>query len=270
MIREKGTKSGKLLDVDFFPVNRAGRRVPERQPKSKPSSEEQEKYNRERATKNFVRLVNVNFDENDYFGHFSYSVNEAPQDEEQAHKDIANYFRRVNYYRKSKGLANARYIVVIEKQEYKKPELKDHYNYHFHLFIGSDGMTRDEYEALWTKGEIVRMDKFRPRWFGPKAAATYLRKDPQGRKSWYPSKGLKKPKGLKPRDGKLSKRTVEKMAKLHRDDKDYWEKRYPGYEFVDCLARFNEYNSHWYVSVMMYEKEKPNPKSNIKNTRKRI
>ncbi len=63
MNREKRTYSGKLLDVDFYPVFSDGRRMPSRKPKTKPSTAEQEKYNRNKAVREFCRIVNANFDE---------------------------------------------------------------------------------------------------------------------------------------------------------------------------------------------------------------
>ena len=65
--REKRTYSGKLLDVDFYPVFEDGRRIPSRAPKGKRSSQEQERYNKKKAVKDFVRLINTNFDNQDYF-----------------------------------------------------------------------------------------------------------------------------------------------------------------------------------------------------------
>ena len=46
------------------------------------------------------------------------------------------------------------------------------------------------------------------------------------------------------------------MAKLRVDDREYWERRYKGYRFLRCFARFNKYNGHWYVSAIMYKADK--------------
>lgn len=61
MNREKRTYSGKLLDVDFYPVFSDGRRIPSKAPKTKRSTEEQEKYNHNKAVREFVRKANANF-----------------------------------------------------------------------------------------------------------------------------------------------------------------------------------------------------------------
>lgn len=86
MNREKRTYSGKLLDVDFYPVFSDGRRMPSRKPKTKPSTAEQEKYNRNKAVREFCRIVNANFDEKDYFMHPTFTPISAPQSREEAKK----------------------------------------------------------------------------------------------------------------------------------------------------------------------------------------
>ena len=63
--REKKTKSGPLLEVDFYPVFEDGRRLPTRPIKTKRSTKEQAEYNRRQAEKKIVRLVNANFGADD-------------------------------------------------------------------------------------------------------------------------------------------------------------------------------------------------------------
>ena len=222
MIREKGTISGKLLDVDFFAVNRGGKRVPERQPKSKTSSEEQEKYNYERATKRLVRLINTNFDERDYWCTITLKAEEAPKTEEEFDKLIVNYFRRVNYYRQAHGLENCLYAYIREFATYKTGPKKGQPNLHLHFWIQGRGMSRDEIKALWKNGHMS-CDEFDPRTFGPEAACRYVRKNPTGKKKFVTSKNMVQPEDLGPIDGETSRSDLEQMAKLHIDDKAFWE-----------------------------------------------
>lgn len=51
MIRQQKTKSGRLLEIDSFPVWNDGRRVSSRAPKAKPSTEEQKRYNKNKLRK---------------------------------------------------------------------------------------------------------------------------------------------------------------------------------------------------------------------------
>lgn len=281
IIREKKTKSGKLFEVDFYPIFPDGRKIPQRAPKTNPTTEEMERYNAKRALKNFVRLVNANFETGDLFVHITYDQDKAPQDEETAKKDIANYIRRIKSKRntalkrvlklleanpedkalleKKKKLEEPfRYAYTLEEQIYKSGKNKGKSNWHAHIFM-TGGLDRDTVEDLWGLGR-VNADRLNLERFGPEAAAVYCSKDPRGRKRFYTSRNLKKPIVSKPRDGKITPRYVEKLAKTRVDDQAYWETRYKGYRFIRCYPMYNEYNGYWYVSVVMYkteEKEAP-------------
>ena len=281
IIREKKTRSGKLFEVDFYPIFPDGRKIPQRAPKTNPTTEEMERYNAKRALKNFVRLVNANFETGDLFVHITYHQDKAPQDEETAKKDIANYIRRIKSKRntalkrvlklleanpedkalleKKKKLEEPfRYAYPLEEQIYKSGKNKGKSNWHAHIFM-TGGLDRDTVEDLWGLGR-VNADRLNLERFGPEAAAVYCSKDPRGRKRFYTSRNLKKPIVSKPRDGKITPRYVEKLAKTRVDDQAYWENRYKGYRFIRCYPRYNEYNGYWYVSVVMYkteEKEAP-------------
>lgn len=298
--REKRIKSGPLLEIDFFPVFEDGRRFPLRPPKTKRSTKEQAKYNQRQAEKKIVRLVNANFGEDDYFMHPTYEPAKAPQSEKEARRDLVNYIRRVKTRRASelkktnesieatedacsKLSDNAvlkttlaelkkkrrkleeplKYVYVIEKQTYKTGMYAGRNNWHFHLFI-TGGLSDKTLESMWTNGLRTNADNFQPERFGPEAAAKYMAKDPQGSKRFVCSRNLKKPFTPPPKDGKISRRGVEKLAKERVDDRAYWEKRYKGYRFIKCYARYNNYNGHWYVSVVMYKTSGAPPKWEVK------
>lgn len=274
IIREKKTKSGKLLEVDFYPIFPDGRKIPQRAPKTNPTTEEMERYNAKRALKNFVRLVNANFETGDLFVHITYYPDKAPQDEETAKKDIANYIRRIKSKRntalkrvlklleanpedeellqkKRKLEEPFRYAYPLEEQIYKSGKNKGRSNWHAHIFM-TGGLDRDTVEDLWGLGRI-NADRLNLERFGPEAAAVYCSKDPRGKKRFYTSRNMKKPIVAKPRDGKITPRYVEKLAKTRVDDRIYWENRYKGYRFIRCYPMYNEYNGYWYVSVVMYK-----------------
>lgn len=287
---EKIIKSGSLLEADFYPVFESGRAVPAKEPRK--NAEAQKKYNRSEAKKKIVRLVNANFDASDNWCHLTYSPDEAPADEAQARRDIRNFMRRVKTKRAAKlktvqkeldeisaligaGLGGEyiksradklvklkkklgeelKYIYAVEEVDYKIAALKGKKNWHFHLFI-SGGLTESEIVAIWKKGRVLRASRFRPDRFGFESAARYMQKDPKGKKSFVCSKNLKKP-DVRVRPAKLSDKTVEKTARLRVDDAPYWERRYKGYAFIRCEAKYNEYNSRWYMSVVMRKKTDP-------------
>lgn len=299
MQREKQTISGPLLEADFFPIMSDGRRIPTRAPKQMESSEAQKRYNRLMAIKKFIRLVNANFDNTDYLMHPTYAPASAPQNEQQARKDIVNYIRRVRYAREreaaktakklnearkileampdsevaqelthelSKKLAKLRepfkYIYVIEKEIYKRGRYAGLVNYHFHMFI-SGGLSQADMEEIWNDGMRANCNRYQPEKFGHEAAALYMSKDPQGTHRFCYSRNLEQPTTPPPIDGETSGAEVEDMARNRIDDAKFWEKRYPGYRFVRCFARFNEYNSRWYVSAIMYRSDQPLPRPKV-------
>lgn len=277
MQREKITKSGRLLEADFYPILSDGRRVPSRAPKTKPSTAEQARYNRKQAVKNFVRLVNANFETDDVYMHPTYCPGNAPYTIEDAKRDIVNYLRRVKTRRaaelkrvtallaknpedperqaqKRRLEEPYRYAYRIEEEIYKRGEKRGQSNFHFHLFM-TGGVPLSALEELWPLGVRVNANRYQPEVFGPEAAALYTVKEGQGALKLGYSKNLNRPVSPKPRDGKISARGVAQLAKLHSDDAAYWEKRYKGYTFLRCYSRYNEHNGYWYVTAVMYKKE---------------
>ncbi len=272
MIRKQKIVSGRLLEINYYPVYCDGRRYPSRAPKTNLSTDEQARYNRKQAQKKLIRLINTNFDSNDIFMHITYMPICAPQSESEARRDIVNYIRRLKTLRRRRlcergskeelGRAERdellklsqplKYIYVIEKKVYQRGEFKGRDNWHFHMFV-SGGISRDEMEGLWKKGTKVNARRFMPDAFGPEAAAKYLCKEPMGSKRFVCSKGLEKPRFYKPVDGKISRFKLERIAKLRVDDKEYWQKLNSGYKLIKCNSRYNVYNGHWYVSVVMYK-----------------
>lgn len=282
MIREKHIKSGKLFEADFYPVWDDGRKMPTRAPKTKRTSAEQAKYNKLQAQKKLIRLINANFDNEDIIMHPTYQPDKAPQTEKEARRDIVNYLRRIKTRRKNElkkiskfiddmpiveSLKEQRkelikqkkklespfkYIYVIERVKYKTGKYAGRDNYHFHLFV-TGGLNRNDYEKVWHSGIRTNADRFQPERYGPEAIAKYMSKNPQGSKRFCHSLNLAKPKESEPKDGKITPRGLERLAKNRIDDRLYWERRYKGYRFVRCYARFNPYNGHWYISVIMYK-----------------
>lgn len=291
-IRNKKTISGPMLEVDYYPVFSDGRRIPTRAPKTKPSTQAQEKYNRAQAKKKIVRLVNANFDNTDFFIHPTYEDWQAPQTEEQARRDIVNYLRRIKTKRKSelkkasaelaeleefyqnkaskftaarldklrhkvKKLSEPfKYIYVMEQQEYKSGKRKGQLNWHFHLFATA-GLDAEQMEALWPYR--INCNRYQPEKFGFEAAAKYIAKDPCGNKSFAYSKNLTQPTVKEPKDGRVTKRYVERIARERVDDAQFWEKKFKGYRFVKLIKKFNDFNLNWYVSVVMIKADTGEP-----------
>lgn len=285
MTREKRTYSGKLLDVDFYPVFSDGRRVPSRAPKTKRSTEEQEKYNKNKAVREFVRIVNANFDKYDYWFHPTFFPQYAPQDEAEARRILRNYLqrvkrRRVTELKKAKKAYAAmpnipelrderkklkkrikvlkrpfKTAIRVEQVIYKSGIHKGRVNWHYHIFV-TGGLDDRTMERLWDKGVRVNCNNFQPERFGSEAAAKYMVKSETefGKKLYTCSRNMTKPKTPDPskRDGRTSQYQLERWAKERVDDAAFWERKYKGYKFVRCFPRKNPFNGRWYVSVIMY------------------
>ena len=249
MIREKNIISGAMYEAEFYPVFPNGRRMPQRKPKTHPTSKEQANLNDKNARKKIVRLVNANFGKGDIVIHGTYCDSEMPSSEEQCRKDIQNYIRRIKRYREKQGLPEMKYIYVIEAKVSKKTGLV---RYHFHMI--TNAMDRDTAEEMWPFGDWTNADRLQPNEKGCEALAKYLVKKPEGGKRWAQSRNLDKPKEPKPKDGKISKRHLQRLATERIDDAPYREKRYKGYRFIEAVARYNEFNGHWYLSVVMFKK----------------
>lgn len=259
-IRKQVMRCGKMLEVSYFPTHeKSGYRIAEA-PKSQKSKEKMREENRTKSIKNFVRMINTNFDEKDFYAAFDYQPEFAPLTYENAMKDIVNYINRVKYHRKKKGLSNKnfRYAYSVEEKTYKSGLMKGRKNYHFHMFMTSDGMTASELKALWsygTKGNITNYDPYR---FGPEAAARYMTKCHSGKKMYKCSKNMKKPVIEDKKDGQISESKLRELGEQRVDDREYWEKKYPSYNFVSCKPFHNQYNGHWYITVIMYKKDTSN------------
>ncbi len=285
---EKLTYSGKLLDIDFYPVFGDGRRVPCRPKSGGKSTEAQKKYNHAMRVKKVIRFVNANFDVTDYYMHPTYSPDKAPATKEEAERDITNWLRRVKRRRQSRirelklDLAEAettaaasqnnkallrmrdklrqqiaklespfKFYYATERIEYKKGPMKGKPNWHFHMFI-TGGLDNSEMEDMWDYGMYADCKNFRPDLFGPERAAAYIAKETGGGRTIHHSRNLTTP-DTRRRKSRIGSSGMERMASRRVDDAAYWEKRYPGYRFVRCYPRYNEYNGYWYISVVMYK-----------------
>lgn len=282
LIKEKQTKAGKLFEADFYPCWSDGRKMPTKPPKTKGSTEAQKKYNENKAQRTAIFTINENFDIHDYIGHLTYAPEYAPQSEEEARRDMVNAIRRIKRLRerelkkvlaaldalpdvealaeqrknlelkRDKLSAPFKYMYVIEKVTYRSGAYKGRDNWHFHIFM-TGGLERSQIEALWKKGIRSNVDQFQPDRFGPEAMAKYMVKDPQGTKRFICSRNMSRSfKEPRVKNSRLSAAGVERIAKERVDDAAYWEKRYKGYRFLRAFPRFNEYNGHWYITVLMY------------------
>ena len=85
-------------------------------------------------------------------------------------------------------------------------------------------MDRDTAEKMWKYGDFTNADRLQPNEYGCEAIARYMTKEPQGKKRWAQSKNLKEPYIPPPKDGRIGKQGVRKIATQYVEDKEYFEK----------------------------------------------
>lgn len=267
-MKKRVIKSGKMLEVNYYPVTANGKIIPNEKPKTTKTKEQMDEANRRKATKELVRLVNCNFDSKDYFISLTYVPELAPLNEDEADKNISNFIARVKYHYKKKGGNPKEFkcIYVPEVQTYKTGERKGKKNFHYHMFMSGDLLSADEIKSLWFYGSKGSVEHYDPERFGPEAAAKYMCKSRNRKKLYRSTRNLSKPIIEEEKNALISAKSVADLGRNRCDDARYWEKKYPSYQFVRMDKIFNEINGCWYIDVIMYKK--PSNKSYYQKSRK--
>lgn len=240
--REKMYKCGDYMECHIYP---AYRKANFRRKKAKPTKECQKKLNQIHRENNCIRIVHANFTSADIRADLTYDNRHLPVDDEQAARELTNFFKRVKRYRKKKGLSDLKYIAVTEKG-------KKNGRYHHHLIING-GLSPQEIVVLWGRG-YVGTDALQFNENGIADLVRYILKKPVvSKKAWNSSKNLIHPQP-KERDGRLSARKVRELAKDTQNNREY-EKYYDGYYFSGANVVFNDTNGGVYVYARFYKKE---------------
>lgn len=120
---------------------------------------------------------------------------------------------------------------------------------HLHLVLQS-GIGRDEVEALWQKG-YCNADRIRAIDGSIKGLATYLAKDPKGKKRWGASRGLKKPE-VKIYDHKITRKKAREMATDAESFAAALVKLYPNYRATEINPpKYSEFVAGVYLCAEM-------------------
>ncbi|MDD5795843.1 MAG: hypothetical protein PUD24_02755 [Oscillospiraceae bacterium] len=245
--REKRIMSGNFLEVECYPVTANGHRHDRNH---RLSRQEQQALNHKNAVKRLTRLINTNFVKGDIIISATYRTDEMPSNEKEVLRDVQNYFRRINNYRKKHGLPKIKYIYVIECTHNKKT---DKFNWHWHGIMSA--IDRDVAEKLWKHGDFTNADRFQPTLQGGgEAFAKYISKAPIGKRRWNCSKNLEQPI-VRTKDNTHTRREMARIAQNFVDDKRYWEREYKGYRFISATPIYNDFNGWWYIYVKMYRIE---------------
>lgn len=259
VIRTKTYYCGKNdLEIDLFPWMEVEKRYT-RKKKEKVTIPKQKVLNDKRAKRTFCQLVKTNFGEGDLHLTLTYNTKYLPEKVEDAEKEVRNYLRRVARLRKKKNLSPLKYIFITEQGVQSK-------RIHHHVIING-GLSRDEVELLWRRpkrkgqqqGEALgdcNADRLRTDDKGLERLASYLAKDPKGRKRWTPSQNLKKPE-VSTSDTKTSRRKFMQLVLLPEDAEEvrqHFEKQYSDFAVTEVRKEWNDITCTWAVYVKLHRK----------------
>lgn len=242
----KEITSGQQFEIELYPqfTRRRKDMIPEEAREPKKENVAQRNLNDKNARKYLIRLINTNFTKEDIWVTLTYLDSELPKSMEEAERNVRNYIRRMNTCRKKLGLPNTKYIYITEwEQEGDKP-----IRCHHHVVL--DGLLdMDTVEKKWTKGERNECRRLQPDENGLTGMATYITKDPRGKKRWISCLGLKKPHIE--RKHKFKRTKVEEMVKNQDRIKEIMEQEYQDYIFTGSEVYFNDFNGLFYIHINM-------------------
>lgn len=218
--------------------------------KYRESTPKQKRLNAKKAKRYFEALVEANFKGNrDLVVHPTFSEDNYPESEEQAHKLVKNWIARLNYRRKKLGLPNSKYIIVFEKSPKGRM--------HFHVLMDGQ-LSREEVENKWQLG-YCNADRLRsdPK-IGLQKIISYLSKggetDEKNSKRWISSKGLIKPWVSCSKNTKISRKRFEVLKSIPEDSellRVTIERDNPGYELQDVERSVSEETWQMYLFCRM-------------------
>lgn len=261
--RAKNIISGnELLESQVYPsfFRKSDMPVTVKRRETKPS---QKNLNDKNSRRYCIRLACINFGEGDIWATFGWNEEHIPADIKAAQKDIRNFIRRVNYWRKKRGMGNIKYIYILAFDGKVRP--------HFHILLTGEGMDRDELEDMWEKCDRKNTRRIKPdENFLITGLATYITQNPHGMKRWCASKNLKKPPEPTRSYSKFRKRRVNLMVQSHETMKEEMEKAYPGYTFLDAEVKYNKELALFYIYARLIKHGSGPKKAACKSTKKYV
>lgn len=254
----RSKKTAKYQEVKIYPMTgteacREYDRGVGRKPRGTP--EAQKKHNAKAAREFYRQLVNTNFTPADTHSTLTWADEYLPSSVEQAERDYTNFLRHATTKCKARGLPKPEALAVIEYREADPETGQRPVRFHIHVLMRC-GLTRDEIENCWhRKGQRLgraNADRLQMDKESLEALASYLLKYTNRKHRWKRTRGIKSPIVAEPRDGKYTRRQVERIAKdsaiLHSPE--FWARKYPGWELNEAEATYNEFTG-WYISLKM-------------------
>ena len=260
LYRTKSTPAGEMMEVSAYP-SFLNRQDYSRAKKVKPSRKEQRNLNEANARKKIIRKINANFTTDDLWGTLGWDNERQPPTMDDAYRQVDNWISRVNYHGRKTGLPLLKYMYTVEETEGRPEKGEPPIKYHVHIVM--DGLhDRDTLEKLWDGGEYPQTRRLRVRDFGGLTGmATYVAKNPDGKKRWRQSRHLKEWTRKPTRSyNRFTKGKINKIVEMLRNSeslKDVFERAYPGYAYSDeypCEVKYNQHVGGYYLYCRMYRR----------------
>lgn len=258
-------------EVDLFPITTRQHNASLRAKKSLASTLVQKNLNEKNARRYFTQKAHANFTEGDRVAHLTYNNKHEPKTFEEAARQFSNFIGRVNHECKKRGMPPIKYMGTTEKKG------KRSIRFHHHVLIGVT-LPNSELRRLWAVGRGERrerlggakIDELDFEGFGGTISdlCYYMTKDPEGRKRWTQSKGLKQPERPRPNDGKYTRAGIARIARERLDDYEYWRRKYPGWELVEPARSYYNDFTGWSVYAKLrptQPRARPKPRRHNSN-----
>lgn len=255
LIRENRYVGGDVLDVDIYAVKKTAR---SRAARSRPTSETQELLNRKNSEKRLRRTLHLNFTPGrDFEIAATFDRNNLPETDEDAEKAVKNYLRRLKRLYEKTG-EELKYVVCMGGRDGGSRR-------HAHITVsGSEKIPRRKIAEAWKLGTCnvdVLQDKD-DKMFAPLAGYLAGTKqldrrqaaDGKGKKRWWGSRNLKKPKAAE-RTGYLSHKAVRALISSGGIDTEAVEEIYRGYRVVDFEVFESPLFGTVYINLLMKRKK---------------
>ena len=258
LTRKKATRQ----DVEIYSYNpscqesRQQDRAEGKPPTFRGTPEPQANHNASTARKWFARLVDTNFTERDTHTTLTYEDELLPEDEDQADRDVNNFLRHLRRACKRQDLPPPEALIVTEHQDEDPAKKQKEVRFHHHVILKCQ-LTRDEIEDCWHRNGqrlgYANADRLRKDKESLEALATYLMKYPKRKHRYKRTRGIKDPIMPPARDGKYTRRQIERIAKNpdKLNNSEFWERKYPGWKLIEAEAKYSDFLG-WSISLRMY------------------
>lgn len=270
----KDESTANYMEVDLYPVSRQQHRASGRAKRKEATSLTMQTYNDNRAKRYHVQLVNTNFTQQDYSFTATYDDNHLPSPEcaKRVDRDWTNYIKRVYRWCDRHGVKHPLWVMTTEYTTVDEKGKTVGRHHHHAIIQRTEGLTRDTLESLWSDADgeplgFVRCEPLRFEHGSVEGLVKYISKNKRCARHWRQSRGLEKPKTPRPNDTKWSRKKLEQASTVYIDDREYWEKQYPGYTLNRVETTVNN-TGHRHTLVILRRAEFTTVSSTVRRRRK--